>query len=228
MPGKQFDPTQAQGPFVGLVFISSSRGLTTLPGRISPQVTGGATWLRASGRAYNGHTALMAGMDGQITSIVGWDPESPIRAFLTSTIYGYGGMSPIPGAWGDDVGMDADPTALYFGAPVSLGRQHHFENFIRALIGRNDFGEESANAGIGFSYSFKPNQHMQQLEESNIHDHMRIVANCGDAAFHVLATFFYEWGMGAYVDTLRSYILQNDLTMNFSQGLLMRWARDAA
>lgn len=228
MPGKQFDPHQPQGPFVGLVFISSSRGLTTLPGRIGPQVSAGATWLRASGRAYNGHTALMAGNGGRITDIVGWDPEAPLRAFVTSTIYGYGGMSPVPGGWGDDLGMDGDPTALYFGATVDLGRYHQFTKFIQGLRGRNDFGEESAAAGVRFSYSFKPNQHMQQLEASNIRDGMHIVANCGDAAFHVLATFFYEWGMKGYVDTLRTYILQNELTMNFSQGLLMRWAQQAA
>jgi hypothetical protein len=228
MPGKQFDPRQAQGPFVGLVFISSSRGMTTLPGRIMPQVAAGATWLRASGRAYNGHTALMAGLDGRVTDIVGWDPESPLRALVTSTVYGYGGMSPVPGGWGDDLGMDADPTALYFGAAVGMDRYHQLATFIRSLIGRNDFGDESAAAGIRFSYSFKPNQHMQRLEQSNVRDGMHIVANCGDAAFHVLATFFYEWGMPAYVDTLRTYILQNELTMNFSQGLLMRWAQQAA
>lgn len=228
MPGKQFDPHQEKGPFVGLVFISSSRGMTTLPGRIMPQVSSGASWLRASGRSYNGHTALMAGMDGRITNIVGWDPESPLRAFVTSTVYGYGGMSPIPGAWGDDIGMDADPTALYFGAAVSMDRYHQFTTYIESLRGRNDFGNELAAAGIRFSYSFKPNQHMQRLEESNVRDQAHIVANCGDAAFHVLATFFYEWRMAAYVDTLRTYILQNDLTMNFSQGLLMRWAQQAA
>jgi len=228
VPGKQFDPHQERGPFVGLIFISSSRGLSTMPGRITPQVSGGASWLRASGRAYNGHTALMAGTDGRITDIVGWDPESPVWAFVTSTLYGYGGMSPVPGAWGDDLGMDADPTALYFGAPVSMDRYHGFGTFIRGLRGRNDFGDELAAAGIRFSYSFKPNQHMQRLEASNVRDQLHIVANCGDAAFHVLATFFYEWGMRAHVDTLRTYILQNDLTMNFSQGLLMRWAQQAA
>lgn len=227
MPGKQFDPSQARGPFVGLVFISSSRGMSTLPGRIMPQVAAGAGGLRASGRSYNGHTALMAGTDGRITSIIGWDPESPVWAFVTSTMYGYGGMSPVPGAWGDDVGMDADPTALYFGVEVGLDRYRQFEDFIRGLRGRNDFGEGLAAAGIGFSYSFAPNQHMQRLEESNVRDRMRIVANCGDAAFHVLATFFYEWGMKGHVDTLRSYILQDERTMNFSQGLLMRWAQQA-
>ena len=227
MSGKQFDPRQEAGPFAGLVFISSSRGLTTLPGRIGPQVSGGAGMMRATGRSYNGHTALMAGVDGKVTDIIGWDPQSAVRAFLTSTVYGYGGMSPIPGAWGSDVGMDADPSALYFGAPIDMGKYLQFSRFIRGLEGRNDFGEELAGAGIEFSYSFKPNQHMQQLEASNLTDQMRIVANCGDAAFHVLATFLYEWGLGSDVDTMRMYILQNDLTMNFSQGLLMRWAKSA-
>lgn len=225
MPGKKFVPSQTTRPFVGLIFISSSRGITTLPGRILPQVSAGATWMRASGRSYNGHTALMAGTSGEITSIVGWDPQSPLLALVQSSWYGYGGMNPIPGAWGDDRGMQADPTALYFGTSVSTSQYLQFERFIGELRGRNDFGDESARAGIGFSYSFKPNQHMQQLEQSNITDSMNIVANCGDAAFHVLATFLYEWALGGYVATLRSYIMQNDLTMNFSQGLLMRWAK---
>lgn len=227
MLGKQFDPSQQTGPYVGLVFISSMRSITSMPGRIAPQVSSGAGFMRATGRSYNGHTALMAGDENGVQAIVGWDPESAVTAFVQSTLYGYGGMNPIPGAWGDDVGMSADPSALYFGAPVSGAQHRQFKTFIESLEGRNDFGEHLAEAGIGFSYSFKPNQHMQQLEQSNVRDQMRVVANCGDAAFHVLATFLYEWGMGAYVDVLRTYILQNDLTMNFSQGLLMRWAKAA-
>lgn len=227
MPGKQFDPSTQSGPFVGLIFITSSRGITTLPGRIVPQVSAGASALRASGRSFNGHTALIAGIDGRITDIVGWDPESSVQAAIGSMRHGYAGMAPLRGAWGDDVGMDADPSALYFGTSVDMAQYAQFRDYIRHLIGRNDFGEATEGAGIQFSYSFNPNGHMQQLEESNIRDSMRIVANCGDAAFHVLATFFYEWRMASYVETMRSYILQSEASMNFSQGLLMRWAKAA-
>ncbi|MEX1369339.1 MAG: hypothetical protein AB1Z98_39795 [Nannocystaceae bacterium] len=227
MSGRQFDPSTCAGAFVGLVFISSARSMASLPGRVMPQVSAGATWMRASGRAYNGHTALIAGHDGQITTTVGWDPESPLSAFIKSTLWGYGGMNPVPGGWGDDIGMDADSSARYFGVPVSSAQHYQFRHFIESLIGRNDFGEHLAESNVGFSYSFKPNQHMQRLEASNLTDRARIVANCGDAAFHVLATFLYEWSMKPVVDELRSYIMQDDRTMNFSQGLLMRWAQEA-
>ena len=223
MPGRYFVPSSEPGPFVGLIFISSSRGVSTLPGRIMSQVQAGASVMRASGRSFNGHTALMAGNEGKIETIVGWDPESAVTAMVQSSLHGYEGMSPLRGEWGDDVGMDADNTARYFGVPVNLGRYHQFCTFIDGLKGRNDFGAVSEEAGCGFSYAFKPHHHQQKMMEADPSS-ADSVANCGDAAFHVLATFLYEWGMKHYVDELRAYILQDEKTMNFSQGKLMGWA----
>jgi hypothetical protein len=218
MPGRKFDPRQEQGFFVGLCFVSSMRSVMTLPQRVMAQVQGGANTTRAMGRAYNGHTALMCGQGGRVTRLVGWDPESSVEAFVKSTVFGYGGMGPITGTWGDDVGMDADPSAVFYGLTVSQPQFEKFRQFMAALIGRHDLGEALAQAGVRLHYAFKPNDVQNQATGQDI------VANCGDAAFHVLASFLYEWGKKDYVDEMRGYILQNNLSLNFSQGMLMRWA----
>jgi hypothetical protein len=210
MPGRRFDPAGADG-FVGLCLVPGARPLRRLPRRLVTQCRSGARVVRAVARAAMGHTALACGAAGRVQRLVGWAPASPVDAFVK--------RGPIAGVWRDDAGMDADPAAVWFGAAVSPAQHEQFLEFVSALVGRDDLGAPLAEAGVTLAYAARPHD-----AERRSPDPLAIVANSGDAAFHVLATFFYEWGMRAFVDEMRAFVLRDDLTRNFSQGMLVRWA----
>ncbi|MDZ8240126.1 MAG: hypothetical protein RMZ69_23745 [Nostoc sp. ChiQUE01a] len=235
--GKFFLPKQAQDKFVGLIFVSSLQqkrleGLKSFYNRVTKQISEAAkqeiSWeffLASFGRVYNGHTALMAGDNRKINKIVGWDPVSAVEALVNSWIKGYSGMEPIQGFWRDDTGMDGDPTAVYYGIPVDQEKYDQFLKFITALENRKDFGEPLKESGIQFNYAFAPATWMvktSSLENQKLaKDKINIVSNCGDAAFHVLATFLYEWKEPKLVMELCEFANKEN---NFSQGKLMQWA----
>lgn len=240
MSGKNFPVATSTQPFVGIIFVSSLQGaglgdkLNSLCSRYLDQIraTIEDTTLTvdkltgAIGRTYNGHTALMAGYDKKIKTIVGWDPISAIEAALKSTINGYTKMEPIEGCWRDDTGMDGDPTATCFGLNVTKTQHDQFDTFIKELIGRSDFGPALEDSGLSFKYAFAPAHWMKRtscLESKDKKGDLTIISNCSDAAFHILATFLYEWKQSDYVNELCSFLDDDEKHQNFSQGKLMQW-----
>lgn len=249
MPGKQFDPHNCLGHFVGLALISGTswgRNVTDYPRRVSAQfqATGmGAGWIAVAGRTLKGHVALMCGQDKKITTMIGWDPKRRVSVGFRSTLPLLGGntkLPPVQGQWRLACGLDKDPTVVYFGCQVSHQQKKRFETFLRSLSGRPDLGEHLSNGVLHFLYSFTPDTHTTKylsnassyLSKQGANDaYLTIVSNCGDAAFHVLATFLYEWGFLDHVNELRTFLRDYDRlhdvrVRNFSCGLLMHWAAE--
>jgi hypothetical protein len=245
MTGLGFKPENTNEYFVGIVFVSSLQHKYFNAGQIffnryTKQIKqmfnkddySTDRWLSAVGRTYNGHTALMVGKQRNIEMIVGWDPLSAMQAFIKSTTKGYAGMPPLEGSWHNDVGMDGDPTAVFYGLNINEQQYKDFKTFISSLVGRNDLGSHLADSGIEFKYAFKPADWMQltsSLENKSLRmDQINIVANCSDAAFHVLSSFLYDWKKPELVAELQSFIdMEHEGKRNFSQGQLMRWAKQA-
>jgi hypothetical protein len=245
MTGLGFKPETTNDYFVGIVFVSSLQHKYYNAGQIffnrySNQIKqmfnkddyAPDRWLSALGRTYNGHTALMVGKQRNVEMIVGWDPLSAMQAFIKSTTKGYAGMPPLEGSWHNDVGMDGDPTAVFYGLKINEQQYNDFKIFISSLVGRRDLGPHLANTGIDFKYAFAPADWMQltsSLENTNLSmDQINIVSNCSDAAFHVLSSFLYDWKKPELVAELQSFIdMEHRGKRNFSQGQLMRWAKQA-
>lgn len=242
MPGHSFHPRIQDEYFAGIVFVSSLQHkyydiFLNFIRRYSAQIREickkrGITcgdYMSALGRTYNGHTALIVGKNRKIEKIVGWDPLDATKAFMESTLKGYSAMEPIDGSWHDDIGMDGDPTAVYYGLKINEKQYGEFKDFISILVGREDFGPYMADIGINFKYAFAPADWMgkiSSLENKKLElDKIDIVSNCGDAAFHVFATFLYDWRKPQYVATLKTFVDQCSAShKNFSQGKLMQWA----
>ena len=135
--------------------------------------------------------------------------------------------------------MADDPIAIYFRLIVTQKEYEEFNNFIRNLIGRHDFGRPLENI-LQFRYAFTPAIWMKKqsvLENSFLEDvSLMVVANCGDAAFHVLLSFLHDWGENyrVAVNELKSFVLnttgmdekQRERRQNFSQGELMKWVKE--
>lgn len=242
MSGFGFQPQSTDSHFAGIVFVSSlqhryynavqiflNRYASQIQRMLESDDISFANWLSGLGRTYNGHTALMVGKQRNIEMIVGWDPLSAMKAFINSTRLGYSAMPPIEGSWHNDVGMDGDPTAVFYGLSIDEQQYRGFKDLLSGLIGRQDFGPHLAGAGIDFRYAFAPADWMKitsSLENPNNRmDQINIVSNCSDAAFHILSTFLYEWRKPHLVEELKSFIdIGSRSCKNFSQGKLMQWA----
>ncbi|WP_444931140.1 hypothetical protein ACJJIF_04965 [Microbulbifer sp. SSSA002] len=180
------------------------------------------------GRTWNGHTALMAGKDGVVDTIVGWDPNSSWDAFKGSAFGRHYQMAPITGCWRDDTGMNADPTTQYYGLQIDQAEYTRFRRFLREeLRGTQGFGSHLANSGVSFRYAFAPGKWMaseSSLEGKAKGGDLKIISNCADAAFHVFASFLYEWDQKNLITEMASFINAGDeKNRNLSQGRLMRW-----
>ncbi|MCO1335135.1 hypothetical protein MO867_12415 [Microbulbifer sp. OS29] len=180
------------------------------------------------GRTWNGHTALITGNNGVIDTIVGWDPNSSWDAFTGSVGGRHNNMRPIAGRWRDDTGMNADPTTKYYGLQVTQNEHTRFQNFLRQeLLGTQGFGNNLDDSGVSFHYAFAPGKWMEKLSslEGNNNGQLQIISNCSDAAFHVLASFLYDWSRGDLVTELASFMNNGDVkNKNMSQGRLMQWS----
>lgn len=243
MPGHGIDMNTNSGYFAGVVFVSSlqyeyynliqtfiCRNIWQLKKIYRDRYPSPHDLFNAIGRTYNGHTALMVGENKNIEKIVGWDPFSAKEAFINSAKDGYEEMKPIAGQWRDDIGMDGDYTALYYGVSITEYQYEQFKTFISALIGRKDFGPEMEKIGITFKYAFAPARQMQDessLENKELSkDKIDIISNCADAAFHVLATFLYDWKKFENIKELMTFLsVNNKSNQNFSQGKLMQWSK---
>ncbi|WHI47084.1 hypothetical protein [Microbulbifer sp. VAAF005] len=228
MSGRGFNPRACQEHFAGICFVSSLRSYGSLFSRFYAQWQGNGGVESSLGRTWNGHTALISGSNGAIDTIVGWDPNSSWSAFKGSVGGRHNSMRPIDGRWRDDTGMNADPTAQYYGLKISQTQHNDFRDFLRQdLLGTQGFGRHLNNTGITFQYAFAPGKWMERLSslEGNNNGQLQIISNCSDAAFHVLASFLYDWRKGNYVTELASFMNTGDeKNKNMSQGRLMQWS----
>ncbi|BBM00909.1 hypothetical protein GL2_09830 [Microbulbifer sp. GL-2] len=185
------------------------------------------------GRTWNGHTALITGNNGVIDTIVGWDPNNSMEAFTGSVGGRHNNMRPIEGRWRDDTGMNADPTAQYYGLQVTQTEYTNFRRFLQQeLLGTQGFGSHLDDSGATFHYAFAPGKWMDRLsslEGAGSNGQLQVISNCSDAAFHILASFLYEWRKGGLVTELATFINTGDeKNRNMSQGRLMQWSAQIA
>src|SRR6185312_7503330 len=85
----------------------------------------------AFGYTKNGHTALVARENGQITHVVGFNPNSFMLAGILQTLQGNNIV--VQGLWYDDTPMVHDPTAISYEINVSKAQAGelvvaHFQN----------------------------------------------------------------------------------------------------
>lgn len=163
----------------------------------------------AFGYFKNGHTALVARRGGQLTHVVGFNPNSYLLAGMLQMVKG--NAITVQGLWYDDMMMVNDPTAISYEINVTADQAASFDDLIGSLIGRSDLGPHSP--GVTYLYSFLP-----AVTEPNVDG---IVGNCGNMALMLLCQFLYEVGKPAYVETFVSWVRQNRNTQNFGQGPMM-------
>lgn len=228
MSGRGFNPRACGGYFAGICFVSSLRSYGSLFSRFYAQWWNNGGVESSLGRTWNGHTALISGHNGVIDTIVGWDPNSSWDAFKGSVGGRHNSMRPIAGRWRDDTGMNADPTAQYYGLQVSQTQHGNFRDFLQQdLLGTQGFGPHLNNIGVSYHYAFAPGKWMERLSslEGNNNGQLQVISNCSDAAFHVLASFLYEWRKANLVTELASFMNNGDeKNKNMSQGRLMQWS----
>src|SRR5262249_40954371 len=163
----------------------------------------------AVGYFKNGHTALCVRRGGQLTKVVGFNPNSYLLAGLMQTVWG--NAITVPGLWYDDTAMINDPTAVSYEINVTDEQAGAFGELVASLVGRSDLGPHSP--GVTYLYSFLPAETEPKVNG--------IVGNCGNMALLLLCQFLYEVGKKNYVENFVSWVRQNRLTNNFGQGPMM-------
>lgn len=175
---------------IGLVSVSSMRGIFhSAPGEGS-----GTFWLSrlystftiwepkaCIGYAYNGHTAMLARVDGQVAAVIGWNPASYLGAQIKTTInnvIGNKNRFTCDGLWYNDATMIHDPTAISLEVPVARDDANDFAQSIAGLVNGTGLG------GANFEYTFLPAE-----MESNEHP---FVGQCTEMALVVLCTWLYK------------------------------------
>jgi hypothetical protein len=106
----------------------------------------------AFGYFKNGHTALLVRIRGEVTHIVGFNPDSYLLAGILQTIQG--NDITVKGLWYDDMAMARDPTAISYEVNVSLTEAQAFDTLVASLVGRSDLGPHSPPGS--YYYSFRP------------------------------------------------------------------------
>src|SRR3984957_15936629 len=116
---------------IGLVAVSSMRGIFhDAPGEGQGTFWGSrllstfTIWEPKAciGYAYNGHTAMIARVDGNIVAVIGWNPSSYLGAqvkTLVASVMGTKNRFTCDGTWYNDSTMIHDPTAISVEIPVS-------------------------------------------------------------------------------------------------------------
>ncbi len=209
---------------IGLVAVSSWQGwLRHLPRRSEYQQPGYGvsnftrffstlSWSSpkaAFGYFKNGHTALVARIQGRVHHIVGFNPNSYLLAGFLQTLRG--NDITVQGLWYDDRTMANDPTAVSYEINVKEDEAAFFDQLIASLIGRSDLGPHSP--ATQYYYSFRPAN-----VEANIDG---IVGNCGTMGLMILCQFLYETRRAQYVEMFTRWVRQNQNTANYGQGPLM-------
>lgn len=225
--------TIGNGNSIGLVGVSSMRGLF----HNAPGEGEGTFWLSrlystftlsepkaCIGYAYNGHTAMLARINGTIAAVIGWNPKSYMEAqikTITASVMGAKNRFTCDGTWYDDLTMIHDPTAISVEVSVDESDAKRFATAIRGLVGDTGLG------GANFEYTFLPAE-----MESNDHP---FIGQCTELAVVVLCTWLYEFRDQPGCNELREALfnMANSRNMNernLLQGKMMQfisgWNRD--
>ena len=211
---------------IGLVAVSSMRGLY----HNAPGVGAGASiasrlystfnfWEPKAciGYAYNGHTAMIARLHGQVFAVIGWNPKSYMEAqvkTVIASVSGYKNRFTCDGTWYDDETMIHDPTAISLELPVEGKQAFDFAQAIKALVGDTGLG------GAKAQYTFLPAE-----MESNEHP---FVGQCTEMAVVVLCTWLYQFKDTPGSTELRTALFdmansQNMQERNLLQGKMMQF-----
>jgi hypothetical protein len=210
---------------IGLVSCSSMRGLFhSAPGE--GQGTFWGTRLASTfsiwepkacmGYAYNGHTALIARVDGRVSAVVGWNPWSYGIAQLKTTWsnwswFGEKNKFTCSGTWYDDTAMIYDPTSISLEMGVLPIDAMAFADQISTLVGGTGLG------GANFEYTFLPAE-----MESNDHP---FVGQCTELAVVVLCSWLYRLNTGReLINQLLAMANSQDMNeRNLLQGKMMQF-----
>lgn len=210
---------------IGLVSCSSARGLF----HSAPGEGRGAFWgtrlastfsiwepKACLGYAWNGHTALMARMEGHIVAVVGWNPWSygyAQAATYYANWFGAKNRFTCSGTWYDDSAMIHDPTSISLEIGVLPIDADSFAEQISGLVGQSGIG------GAKYEYTFMPAE-----MESNEHP---FVGQCTELAVIVLCSWLYRLktseGTGLIRELLAMANSQDMNERNLLQGKMMQF-----
>jgi hypothetical protein len=205
---------------IGLVSVSSMRGLYhNAPGEGSGTSIAYRLYSTFNiwepkacvGYAYNGHTAMIARLHGQVFAVVGWNPQSYMAAQVKTIVASVSGSKnrfTCSGTWYDDSTMINDPTAISLELPVEGKQAFDFAHAIRALVGSTGLG------GANAEYTFLPAE-----MESNEHP---FVGQCTEMAVVVLCTWLYQFKDTAGATELREALFNMANSQNMSERNLMQ------
>lgn len=211
---------------IGLVAVSSMRGIF----HDAPGEGQGSFWLSrlastftisepkaCIGYAYNGHTAMLARVDGNVVAVIGWNPASYLEAQVKTIMAGVMGTKnrfTCNGTWYNDSTMINDPTAISVEIPVKQQDAAKFAAAIGQLVGDTGLG------GANFEYTFLPAE-----MESNDHP---FVGQCTELAVVVLCTWLHEFKDTPGCTQLKDELFkmansQNTNERNLLQGKMMQF-----
>ncbi len=211
---------------IGLVGVSSMRGIF----HDAPGEGQGVFWLSrlvstftisepkaCIGYAYNGHTAMLARVDGNVVAVIGWNPASYMEAQVKTVIanvMGYKNRFTCDGTWYNDSTMIHDPTAVSVEIPVPQVDAKRFATAIGQLVGGTGLG------GANFEYTFLPAE-----MENNEHP---FVGQCTELAVVVLCTWLHEFKNVPGCTQLKDALFkmansQNMNERNLLQGKMMQF-----
>ncbi|HUB13290.1 MAG TPA: hypothetical protein VMB34_15180 [Acetobacteraceae bacterium] len=211
---------------IGLVSVSSMRGLYhNAPGEGQGSSIGYRLYSTFNiwspkacvGYAYNGHTAMIARVFGQVSAVVGWNPSSYMAAqvkTVVASVMGSKNRFTCDGLWYDDEAMIQDPTAISLELPVLPIQAANFGAEIKRLVGGTGLG------GAKTEYTFMPAE-----MESNDHP---FVGQCTEMAVIILCTWLYQLKDTPGATELRTALFdmansQNMQERNLMQGKMMQF-----
>jgi hypothetical protein len=169
------------------------------------------------GYAYNGHTAMLARVGGQVVAVIGWNPASYLEAQIKTTISNVIGSKnrfTCDGLWYNDATMIHDPTAISLEIPVKHEDAIRFSEAIATLV------DQTGLVGAKAEYTFLPAE-----MESNDHP---FVGQCTEMALVVLSAWLHELRDTPLCGELRDEFFrmansQNTNERNLLQGKMMQF-----
>lgn len=211
---------------IGLVGVSSMRGICH---NVQGEGEGASIFSRLAstftfmepkaciGYAYNGHTAMVARVNGEIAAVIGWNPSSYMAAqvkTMLANVMGQKNRFTCEGTWYNDETMIHDPTAISLEVDVSSRQAQDFGAAIRQLTGSGGLGGASAE------YTFLPAE-----MESNDHP---FVGQCTEMAVVVLCAWLHEFRDLPRCAELKNalFVMANSQSMterNLLQGKMMQF-----
>ncbi len=205
---------------IGLVAVSSMRGLFhDAPGEGQGSFWGSrllSTFTISEpkgciGYAYNGHTAMLARVDGTVAAVVGWNPSSYMTAqvkTMIANVMGTKNRFTCEGTWYNDAPMIHDPTAISVEIPINGEDAKKFGTSISGLVGGTGVG------GANFEYTFLPAE-----MESNDHP---FVGQCTELAVVVLCAWLHEFQDQPGCTELKNALFNMANSQNMSERNLMQ------